>query len=286
MKKILITGADSYIGTSVERWLADSSTQYKIDTLDMKQEDWRTFSFAGYDAVFHVAGIAHVSADPNLKELYHKVNCELTIETAKKAKREGVGQFVFMSSIIVYGNQGKTGLIDANTKEAPVDFYGQSKLDAEAGLKSLADATFKVAIIRPPMIYGKNSKGNYPRLAKMATRLPIFPMVDNKRSMLHIDNLCEFIRLVIEREAEGTFYPQNQEYVNTSYMVKEIARCHHKKMFLVKGFGTLIKCFSAKIGILRKVFGNLVYDKELSKHFENVYCVVDFAESIQRTETK
>lgn len=284
MKKVLITGADSYIGTSVENWLSHSREQYEIHTLDMKQESWRAYSFAGYDAVFHVAGIAHVSADPNLKELYHRVNCELTIETAKKAKQDGVRQFIFMSSIIVYGNSGVNGLIDKNTKEAPVDFYGQSKLDAEAGIRPLADADFKVVIIRPPMIYGKNSKGNYPRLAKMATKLPIFPMVENRRSMLHIDNLCEFIRLVIAHESEGTFYPQNEEYVNTSKLVKEIAACHGKKMILVKGFGGIIKCFSKRIGILRKVFGNLMYEQDMSKHFENTYCVADFAQSIQRTE--
>ena len=284
MKKVLITGADSYIGTSVENWLSHSREQYEIHTLDMKQESWREYSFAGYDAVFHVAGIAHVSADPNLKELYHRVNCKLTIETAKKAKQDGVRRFIFMSSIIVYGNSGVNGLIDKNTKEAPVDFYGQSKLDAEAGIRPLADADFKVVIIRPPMIYGKNSKGNYPRLAKMATKLPIFPMVENRRSMLHIDNLCEFIRLVIAHESEGTFYPQNEEYVNTSKLVKEIAACHGKKMILVKGFGGIIKCFSKRIGILRKVFGNLMYEQDMSKHFENTYCVADFAQSIQRTE--
>ena len=176
------------------------------------------------------------------------------------------------------------GIIDKNTKENPADFYGRSKLMAEEGLKPLENNHFKVAIVRPPMIYGKDSKGNYPRLSKMARKLPFFPMVENQRSMLHIDNLCELIYLIIKSSEGGTFYPQNAEYVNTSRLVKEIATCHDKPMLLVKGFGWLIKPMRKKIGILRKVFGNMAYDKEMSKHFENAYCVVDFEESIRRTE--
>ena len=119
------------------------------------------------------------------------------MDTARKAKEDGVSQFIFMSSIIVYGNEGQKGIINQNTKENPADFYGRSKLMAEEGLKVLEDENFKVAVIRPPMIYGKDSKGNYPRLSKMAKKLPFFPYVANQRSMLHIDNLCELIYLII-----------------------------------------------------------------------------------------
>ena len=286
MKKILITGAGSYIGTRVEKWLLSKNEDIRVTTFDTVSENFLEQSFAGFDTVFHVAGIAHVSADPSKEELYYKVNRDLAIDTAKKAKADGVGQFVFMSSIIVYGNEGQKGIIDKDTKENPVDFYGRSKLEAEQGLQPLADETFRVAIIRPPMIYGKNSKGNYPRLAKLATRLPIFPKVENQRSMLHIDNLCELIYLIIKHHEGGTFYPQNAEYVNTSELVKEIALCHGKPMVLVGGFGTLIKWMSKRIGILRKVFGNMAYEKELSKHFDNAYCVTDFQESIRLTEEK
>lgn len=284
MKKVLITGAGSYIGTRVENWLLSKKEGIEITTFDTMEEGFLEKSFVGFDTVFHVAGIAHVSADPSKEDMYYKINRDLAIDTAKKAKAEGVGQFVFMSSIIVYGNEGQKGIIDKNTKENPADFYGRSKLMAEEGLKPLEDNHFKVAIVRPPMIYGKDSKGNYPRLSKMARKLPFFPMVENQRSMLHIDNLCELIYLIIKSNEGGTFYPQNAEYVNTSRLVKEIATCHDKPMLLVKGFGWLIKPMRKKIGILRKVFGNMAYDKEMSKHFENAYCVVDFEESIRRTE--
>ena len=287
MKRVLITGADSYIGCSVENWLKNSTSEYQIDTVDMKSADWKTKDFSGYDTVFHVAGIAHVSADPKLEDLYLAVNRDLTIATAKKAKEDGVKQFIFMSSIIVYGNSARVGKekwISADTKESPADFYGQSKLEAEQGLKPLECDTFKVAIIRPPMIYGKGSKGNYVRLSKLGKKLPFFPNVKNTRSMLHIDNLCEFVRLLIEKEENGTFYPQNKEYVTTGEMVKAIAKCNNRKMHLTKLFNPFLYLGGRFVGIINKVFGSMAYEKELSNHWDYAYCVVDFEESINRTE--
>ncbi len=287
MKRVLITGADSYIGCSVENWLKSSTSEYQIDTVDMKSDDWKEKDFSGYDSVFHVAGIAHVSADPKLEDLYLAVNRDLTIATAKKAKEDGVRQFIFMSSIIVYGNSAKVGKekwISADTKESPADFYGQSKLEAEQGLKPLESDTFKVAIIRPPMIYGKGSKGNYVKLSKLAKKIPFFPSVKNTRSMLHIDNLCEFVRLLIEYEECGTFYPQNKEHVTTGEMVKAIAQCNSRKMHLTKLFNPFLYLGGRFVGMINKVFGSMAYEKELSSHWDYAYCVVDFEESIKRTE--
>lgn len=224
MKKILITGKNSYIGNSLTDWLEQYPDHYEIDSLDMRDESWKEADFSEYDVVFHVAGIAHVSRDPKMEELYYKVNRDLTIEAAKKAKDEGVKQFIFMSSIIVYGDSSKDlQIIDRDTVPNPSNFYGNSKLQAEQGITPLADDHFKVVILRPPMIYGKDSKGNYPKLAKAARKLPFFPDIDNQRSMLHIDNLCEFLRVMIDHEEKGLFFPQNKEYVKTSEMVRNIA---------------------------------------------------------------
>jgi len=233
MRNILITGKNSYVGTSIEKWLLKSSDNYKIDTIDMEDSSWIEYDFSKYDVVFHVAGIAHVSSDPDKKELYYKVNRDLTIETAEKAKNEGVKQFIFMSSIIVYGASSQIDnerIIHELIKPEPQDFYGDSKLQAEKGLEDLRAHNFNVVILRPPMIYGRNSKGNYPKLAKLARYTPIFPDIDNKRSMLHIDNLSEFVRLTIENEEDGLFFPQNKEYVNTTNLVKEIASAYNHKI--------------------------------------------------------
>ena len=286
MKKILITGANSYIGTSVEKWLSKYPDEYLVDTIDMKTEEWKKKDFSPYDVVFHVAGIAHVSSDPNMEDSYYKVNRDLTIETAKKAKSEGVKQFIFMSSIIIYGDSSKDlKVIDKNTIPQPSNFYGNSKLQAEQGIIPMSDENFKVVVLRPPMIYGKGSKGNYPKLAKAAIKLPVFPDIDNQRSMLHIDNLCEFIKLIIDNEESGVFFPQNKEYVKTSEMVRLIAEAHGKKIKLVKIFNPILKAMEIKVDIVKKVFGNLVYEKSISNYKED-YQIRNLKASIYETEKK
>lgn len=288
MKKILITGANSYIGTSFEKWLEQWPEEYLVDTVDMIDGTWKGKDFSEYGVVFHVAGIAHVSADPKMEALYYKVNRDLTIETAKKAKDQGIKQFIFMSSIIVYGDCSHINhkrVIDKNTVPKPSNFYGNSKLQAEEGIVSLMDDKFKVVVLRPPMIYGKGSKGNYPKLSKMAQILPLFPNMDNERSMLHIDNLCEFIRLVVKNRESGFFYPQNNEYVQTSELVKFIAEAHGKKIKLTKVFNPALRVMGSFIGMVNKVFGNLVYEKTMSEYKEN-YMVRDLRESVRATEVE
>ena len=284
MKRILITGADSYIGTSVEKWLERYPDRYQVDTVDMRTDSWKEKGFSPYDVVFHVAGIAHVSTDPKQEDLYYRVNRDLAVETAEKAKKDGVRQFIFMSSIIVYGDStAGQSIIDQNTAPSPGNFYGDSKLQAEKGLRALQGDSFRVVILRPPMIYGKGSKGNYPKLAKAAQRLPIFPDFDNQRSMLHIDNLCEFIRLMVENEESGLFFPQNREYVKTSEMVRLVAEAHGKKIKLVKAFNPIIRGMLGRVGIVKKVFGNLVYQKAMSEYKEE-YRIRDFYDSVNETE--
>lgn len=141
MKRVLITGANSYIGCSFEKYLSENyPDDYIVDTVDM-HGDWRDRSFAGCDSVFHVAGIAHSDSGKISEEkvcLYYAVNTDLTIETAKKAKADGVGQFIFMSSAIVYGDSapiGKTKIIIKDTPAAPSNCYGDSKMQAEKDLR-------------------------------------------------------------------------------------------------------------------------------------------------------
>ncbi len=289
--KILVTGANSYIGTSFIRYMKQAAADAVVEELDMCGEAWKQKDFSGFDAVFHVAGIAHSDTSnvtDETKALYYRVNKELAVETAKKAKTEGVKQFIFMSSAIVFGDSARVGQSKMITKEtvpSPANFYGDSKLQAEKGILALADDTFKVVIIRAPMIYGKGSKGNYRMLSKYAKRLPIFPKVENKRSMLYIGNLTEFVRLMIVNREEGVFYPQNAEYVTTYDMVREIAANAHKRVFLFAWLNPLIRLCGKKIGILNKVFGNMTYDMELSRYKER-YQLYDFKESIQLTEGK
>ena len=283
MKKVLITGANSYIGTSFEKYVKEKGVDFEIDTLDLINPNWKNYDFSGYDSVFHVAGIAHFSKDESKKELYYKVNTDLTDQVAKIAKQAGVGQFIFMSSIIVYGDStsGKR-IITKQTKPNPTDFYGDSKWQAEQKLNKLSDKTFKVVIIRPPMIYGKGSKGNYPKLSKLAKKTPIFPKISNSRSMLYIENLCEFVNQVVDLELNGLFFPQNSEYVNTSELVKLIAEVNGKSIYFTNLFNPVINLLF-HFDTVKKVFGNLVYEKEMSIYEFN-YQLVDFKDSICITE--
>lgn len=281
MKNILITGKNSYIGTNLETWLSKYPESYEVGLISLRDSTWEERDFSQYDVVYHVAGIAHIKETSENKELYYKINRDLAYEIAKKAKREGIKQCIFLSTMSVYGLE--TGIIDANTPLAPKNNYGKSKLEAEELIKSLQDDDFKVAIIRPPMVYGKDCKGNYPKLAKLAKTTPIFPDINNQRSMIYIDNLSEIVRLLIDNNESGLFLPQNDEYVKTSEMVKIIAEVHGKKLRVTRLFNPLFKVF--KLNVVNKVFGDLVYDKDLST-YEKGYNVKDLLASIRETERK
>jgi nucleoside-diphosphate-sugar epimerase len=284
LKKILITGESSYIGGCLKKWLGNYPDRYLVKSINLRNNSWTNEDFSKYDVVLHAAGIAHVSSDPKMEESYYKVNRDLTIETASKANEEKVKQFIFLSSIIVYGDGcSDRSVIDLGTSPTPSNFYGNSKLQAEEGIRLLNSDCFKVVILRLPMIYGKGSRGNYRKLAELARKLPMFPDIENQRSMLHIDNLCEFIRLMIDNEERGLFFPQNSEYVKTSDMVRMIANIHGKNIKMIRTFNIVIRLLGLKVGLINKVFGNLVYDMKISNYKEN-YRIWDLKDSIRVTE--
>jgi lipopolysaccharide/colanic/teichoic acid biosynthesis glycosyltransferase/nucleoside-diphosphate-sugar epimerase len=279
-KKVLITGAGSYIGGAAERRLVAAG--HAVTVLDTEGGGWRGFDFSPYDCVFHVAGIAHLKEKRKNKKLYWDINAGLPVEVAAKALSAGVGRFVFMSSMSVYGGYGNKN-ITVSTPLKPKGYYGQSKLQADLELQAMNAENFKVAVLRPPMIFGKGCKGNFPRLAKLAMRAPFFPNIKNRRSMLHIDNLCEFIRLVVENGSAGVFFPQNPDYFNTSGLVKEIASVHGKRLRLTRLLNPLVRLAYPFLSPLRKLFGSLTYDLSASAHFGGAYQIVNNAESVRRS---
>ena len=290
MKKILITGAGSYVGESVKNYML-ANGDYQIDAVDTMGPStgsgqapyWKEVDLSQYDVVYHVAGIAHVNADPKMEALYYKVNRDLTIEVAKHAKAAGVKQFIFMSSQIVFHESQslKTEVLTSETKENPNGFYGDSKLQAENGIKPLADQNFKVCILRPCMIYGPNAKGNFPRLAKLGAKVPVFPAWHNKRSMLYIDNLAEFVKQCVDRELEGTFYPQNREQADTVEIIRFFAKAAGHKVWITKLLNPFVWLGSFVLQPINKMFATYYYDPAMSKYdFE--YQLVSFEESLKR----
>lgn len=277
MKKVLITGAGSFLGVALERFLSQWPEAYQADTVDLENERWREKSFAGYDVVYHVAGIAHRKETPENRELYYAVNRDLAVETAKKAKAEGVSQFIYLSSMSVYGRD--TGVITRDTPPNPQSSYGKSKLEAEAALSSLADDRFLLCILRPPMVYGKDCKGNFQTMVKLVKKLPVFPKVNNRRSMIYIENLCSFVKMCIDRNLQGLYFPQNREYVQTTVMASVIAETLQRKVFMSTLLGIGVTLLRPFVGMARKGFGSLIYKDTEDFSFE--YCWVDFKQSVR-----
>ncbi|MBT1145135.1 sugar nucleotide-binding protein [Lactiplantibacillus argentoratensis] len=293
MKKVLITGKTSYIGRSFKTYVeANYPSELQVDSISVRGNAWREYDFSGYDAVLHVAGKAHAdvsNVSEAVKREYYAVNKDLAVAVAEKYKseRSGFSQFIYLSSIIVYGQKVKR--ITAETPTAPENFYGDSKVQAELALRPLSSQAFQVLLIRPPMIYGPDSKGNFPILVKLAKKSAVFPKVANQRSMLFVDNLNEFIKqLIIKQQTTNIYFPQNLEYVNTTELVREIRRFQNKNIILLPGFSGFIHLLmrkSNKLGVYAsKAFGSLVYEKQLStmdKIKINDYQVLDFERSIR-----
>ncbi|WP_075983037.1 NAD-dependent epimerase/dehydratase family protein [Bacillus massilinigeriensis] len=287
MKRILITGVNSYIGTSFEKWVSQYPDKYSVDFISIRDDHWKEKSFSGYDVIFHTAAIVHVKENDTGK--YFKVNRDLTVELAKKAKKAGVKQFIFLSTMGVYGTE--TGYITKDTIPTPKTPYAQSKYEAEKLLFEISSDDFNVAVLRPPIVYGKGCPGNYRRLAKLALKLPFFPDIENKRSMIYIDNLSEFIRLVIDNGVGGVYFPQNKEYVNSTELVRLITKANGKDITISKFLNGAVFIGLKLSGTVKKVFGSFVYDKDmLGVYILNNgslinYETTSFEESIMKTET-
>ena len=296
MKRVLITGLNSYIGNSFEQYIREApNVAIKTEKISLKKDGWERESWEGYDVVLHVAGLAHVDvahADEETKQRYYRINRDLAGQAAKKAKDDGVRQFIYLSSIIVYGDSapiGKEKRITKETKPAPANFYGDSKLQGEQVVLKFRSENyldiFRVLILRLPMIYGKDSRGNFPKLKRLAEKTLIFPKVENRRSMLYIENLCELIRISVDRELSGILYPQNREIVSTGELVRFLGEQRRKKIVLVPGFTPILKLCAHLMGYVNKIFGNLEYDRELDiLGFE--YCRYSLQESLMDMEER
>ncbi|HFR3797231.1 TPA: NAD-dependent epimerase/dehydratase family protein [Streptococcus suis] len=284
MKKVLITGANSYIGTSFEKYVKEYNVDFEIDTLDLLDPNWKNYDFSGYDSIFHVAGIAHVSEKEISEQMYDEVNRELAVDVAKIVKKSGVGHFIFMSSMSIYGVN--TGHITSSTVPNPNTKYGVSKWNAELDLIKQTSDDFILSIIRPPMVYGKESRGNFSRLLKLVKWVPIFPKIQNQRSMIHITNLSNFISLVIQYKIEGILFPQNAEYVSTVEMVETISTILGKSIYFLNL--PLSNSIINRIPIVNKIFGSLTYDQSMStiqsSNGRNIdYCLCNFKDSLKES---
>lgn len=262
MRRILITGKDSYIGSNFKKYLEQYPNDYYVEELDVREDTWKDYDFSTFDVVYHVAGIAHMKEIKENKSLYYKVNRDLTISIAKKAKESGVKQFIFMSSMSVYGLTYSKELITKDTICKPNTYYGKSKYQTEQQLEELEDSSFKICIVRPPMVYGDGAPGNLGKLFKAVRKFHIFPTIRNERSSITVEKLCEYIKSYIDEDTSGLFLPQNDQYMCTYEIVKDKMREENIKAIYISIFNPVIKLMIGKIGLITKCFGDLKYIKE------------------------
>lgn len=287
MKKVMLVGIGGYIGGKFTEYINKNYPDWQIDAVDSMNGIWKDADFHGYDAVYNVSGLAHANARQGSNELYYAVNGQLSIDVAAKAKAEGVPLFVQMSSQIVYGDMsglGEEKMITPETIPSEPTIYGKSKMMAERGLHELEDATFLVAIMRPPLIYSEYARDNFPRLVNFAKKMPVFPKLENRQSMVYVDNLCELVKLVIENCKGGTYFPQQECYIETSKIVADIAKAVGNKMWQTRMFNPALRLLSKceKFSFIHKAFGSIAYDMNMSNHFDGKYRVVSYEESIRR----
>ena len=287
--RILVTGENSYAGRQFEKRMLELNCDWEINFISVRNNNWKTKDFSNYDAIYHVAAIVHQKEKKENESLYYKINRDLTYELAVKAKSEGIKSFVFLSTMAVYGLIGKIGkdtVISKETKAVPTSYYGKSKLAAEELINCLQSSEFNVSILRIPMIYGPNCPGNYRSLSNLAKKTPIFPMINNRRSMIFVDHLSDIGIHLIKNRISGLFLVKNPEDVNTLEMVNKIAKNHNKKINNSNILGAIVKIVGNNVNVTRKIFGNIVFEPDDCEITGFKFKKLSFEKSIALAEGK
>ncbi|NKE85902.1 NAD-dependent epimerase/dehydratase family protein [Staphylococcus arlettae] len=264
-KTILITGKNGYIGNRLNDYLKIQG--HVVDQINVRGNQWKELDFSKYNVIIHLAAIVHNNNPKATMVNYMNVNYYLTKEIAEKAKSEGVNQFIFFSTMSVFGLDGEVGkqvIINKKTLTKPKTSYGLSKLRAEEMLDEIQSNEFKVAVLRPPMIYGESAPGNFSKLIKLSNISPLYPRIDNQRSSIYIENLEIYINELIVNESSGIFHPQNNDYLNTNHAIFKMRELQNKKSISIKLPNKLLKLFG-KLSIFNKLYGNLVYSKDIDE---------------------
>ncbi|MCK5539156.1 MAG: NAD-dependent epimerase/dehydratase family protein [Bacteroidales bacterium] len=269
---ILVTGSSGYIGSN---FINIFKNKYNFFKFSLQENDIDTLNLKNIDTILHCAALVHQKIEYDYKT-YYAINVQYPIILAKKAKENGVKQFIFISTIAVYGEEKEE--INKKTACTPITPYGKSKLEAEKQLKELCDENFIVSIIRTPMVYGKDAPGNIKSLINLVKKIPVLPFsgITNKRSFIYIGNLIYLIDKIIEKKIDGVFLASDDTSISTTYLIEQIAKELDNKIYLVKipFFESLLK--SLKPSLHKRLYENFEVDNTSSKkilNMENTYSV-------------
>jgi len=265
--KLLITGYSGFIGSY---FIHKYKEKYNIKTFSFRENDINLLNFNDTNVIFHLSALVHQMRGAS-KEEYERVNVTQTLQLAKKAKENGVKQFIFMSTVKVYGEETDS-MYTENTTCKPQDEYGKSKLKAENSLLELADDNFNVSIIRTPIVYGYGVKANIKALINLVNKVPLLPFgrIENKRSMVYIGNLCHLVDEVMQQKQSGVFLSSDDFALSTSKLIGIIAKNLNKKVYLLKIplFETLLKLF--KPSFHKRLYCSLEVDNSITKEKLNL----------------
>lgn len=304
MKKILITGANGFVGRAVSQELlaqgfevlcaARKSFVLKgaetITISSLEEMDWSSY-LIGVDCIIHTAARAHffneTGRDPYQE--YHKVNILGTLKLAQQAAQQGVRRFIFISSIAVNGNRSTRPFLETDQPK-PEKPYAITKLEAEQGLLELSRKTgLEIVIIRPPLVYGPGAPGNFRSLLRgVLNNIPLpLGAVFNKRSFLAIDNLVDFIVHCINhpKAANETFLISDGEDVSTTELITTMARALGKTPWLMPVPVGLMKFVAKLLGkgdVSKRLFGNLQIDNSKARELLGWQPVISMEGQLQK----
>lgn len=264
-KTLMITGASGFIGSNFIKKYSEEYNIIPVCLIENKPED---LDCTGVDTILHLAALVHqMKGAP--EEKYFEVNTELTRRLATNAKENGVKHFVFYSTVKVYGFDGELNnhnfILTENSPCNPNDPYGASKYEAEKILNSLQDENFKVAMVRPPMVYGEGVKGNMLSLMKLINILPIIPFDydNNRRSVISTENLLYMTHLIIKNEADGVYLGTEGNPVSIKEIAESIEKGLGKKKINVKFPSFIFKLlYKIKPNIMVRLYGTLAFEQQ------------------------
>ena len=281
MSKILITGTNSFVGIDFKEF-----SRYKdIDCVSLIENSPKEIVYHGYDVVLHLTAIVH--QDKSIPDTeYFRVNRDLALEVAKNAKRDGISQFVFMSTIKVYGDDGSSKEVqNENSPCKPQEAYGKSKYEAELGLQELEDEHFKVAIVRTPLIYGEGVKANMFKFIKLVEKFPFLPFgkLENKRSITYVGNLAGYLDKIIELEVSGIFIAQDEKAISTTDLVSYIAHGLSRNVKLINLPKFMLRLFyQIAPNTSARLFDSLEFNNTFTKEKLNYIPSYKTKEGIER----